>query len=125
AARLRDRAHRLWRTNASCDIRVARGLARGDFAQRFPHAPLERGAADVERKIEPDAWCVDEADDLCDEPFERRITTDERCVREPVLQITRERIGVVAEQDCAHPACALRDQNRTERALAHCEADFG
>jgi hypothetical protein len=49
---LRHGAHGLRRADAAGDLRVARGDAGRYLAQRFPHALLESGAADVERQVE-------------------------------------------------------------------------
>src|SRR5690606_26619540 len=64
-------------------------------------------------------------DDLCDEPLELTVAADQVRLRKLVLQLAREHLRIVAEQNGANPAVALRHQDRTERALPDREADVG
>src|SRR5262245_12904235 len=45
------------------DVAIAAGLAEGDAPQLFPHAPLEGGPADIERKVDMRLATRDEIDD--------------------------------------------------------------
>ena len=66
---------------------------------------------------------LDEADDLGDQSLEAGVAADQLGVREAVLQIAHQRVGIVAEQDGADALVARGDQDRAERALADGEAD--
>src|SRR5262245_3132570 len=124
AAGLGDRPDRLRRSDAPRDLRVARCRTGRDLAQCSPDALLESGAANVERQVEPQAGRLDERHDLRNQPFERGVAGDQARVRKPILKIPRELVGIVAHEDGAHPAIALCDEDRPERALADGEAYF-
>ena len=64
AAGLRDRTDSFRLADGAGDLRVGRRLARRDGTQRRPHSLLERGAADVERKIKPLTGRLDKANNL-------------------------------------------------------------
>ena len=53
------------------------------------------------------------------------VAADQLGARETVLQIADEGVGIVAEENGADAPAARGDQDRTQRALADGEADFG
>ncbi len=120
---LRHRTHRLRRPDPLGDLAVACGRAGRDIADGGPYPLLERGAADVERQVEPLPRRLDEAHDLGHESLEPLVAADEARVRKAVLQTAHQCLGIVAELDGAHTFVRGRDQDRTERALANRKAD--
>ena len=120
-----DGAHCLRCTDAMCDLRITHRLARRDFAQRLPYALLERSATHIERQVESQGRGFDKAHHLGDHLLELGIASDQMRAREPILQIARQRIRIVADQNRAHATLARRDQDRAERALADRKAYFG
>ncbi len=123
SARLRNGTHGLRRAHARCNVGIARGRTRWNFAQRFPHALLKRRAAYVERQIETELRRLDEADHRRNPLLERGVAAAQRCIGKTVLQIAHEFIRIVAERDRTHAACGGRHQNRAERTLSHREAN--
>ena len=117
--------HRARRADACGDIGVARGPARGNVAQRLPDPLLEGRAAHVQRQGQAQARCFDEAHHLRHQRLEGRIATDQLGLRKAVLQVVRQHFGVIAQQDGADAAIALRHQDGAERALADRKADRG
>src|SRR6185312_11330155 len=95
-----------------------------NVAQRPPHALLERGAAHVQRQVQPDRRSLDETDHLGHQLLVVSVAADQPGLRKTILQIARQRVGIVAKQDRAYAAFALRDQDRAQRTLADGEADF-
>ena len=73
-------------------------MPRRDGAERRPDPLLERGAADVERKIQALTRRLDETDHLRDHALEFGVAAFELRAREAVLQLAHERMRVVAEQ---------------------------
>ena len=124
-AGLSDRAHGLRPADAPRDLGIARGRSARDLAQRLPDALLERGAAHVERQIEPLRRRLDEADHPRDHPLEALIAADQPGLRKAILKAAHERVRVVAELDRADALAGRRDEDRAERALADREADRG
>src|SRR5207245_5327117 len=96
--------HGLRRADARGDLRIRRRGAGGDLAQRLPHALLERGAAHVQRQVEAERGRLDEADHLRDQPLEVAVTADQPRLGKSVLELTRQRVRIVAEQDRADAA---------------------
>src|SRR5690606_5154290 len=68
---------------------------------------------------------LDQADHARHESFESCVATDELCVREPTLEVAKERLKVVAEEDRANAHVARGDQDGAEGALADGEANHG
>src|SRR5690606_21220221 len=118
-----DRAYRARLADAPRDLRVGRLAAGRDLAQRAPHPFLEGGAAHVQRQVEADARRFDEADHGGDHALVVRVAAHQFGLGEAVLQVARERIRIVAEQDRAHALVAAGDQDRAERALSDRESD--
>ena len=112
-ARAGDRAHRLRRPDAPRDFGVGHGLADGNLLQRLPHPLLEGGAADVERKIQADPRRLDEADDPRDQSLIVAVGANETRLREAILEIADELLGIVSEQDRRRrPSCSRRRGSR-------------
>ena len=122
-ARPRHRPHRPRRADARGDLRVGRRGSRGNLAQRLPHALLERRATHVQRQVEAQRRRLDEAHHLRDEPLEVALAADQPGLREPVLEVARQGVRVVAEQDRADAALGGGHQDRAEGALADGEPD--
>src|SRR5262249_8290802 len=114
AAGLRHRAYRFRLAGLGGDGGIARGLARLDLAQRPPDLLLESGAAHVQRQIETALRRLDEADHLGDQLLEPLVAADELRLREGILQIAYECIGIVAELDRADALLGRRHQDRAE-----------
>lgn len=124
-AGLRHGAHGLGSTDAPGDLRVARGRARRDFAQRTPDAFLERRSLHIQRQVQADRWRFDQPHHLGDPVFEFTVAPDDLGLGELVLQVAHQPLGVIAQQDRADAALALGHQYGAQRALAHREADDG
>jgi putative protease len=77
------------RTHAFGDLRITRGRARRYLAKCLPHALLESRAAHIERQVESQRRCFDEADDPGHELFEILVAADQLCSLEAVLEVTR------------------------------------
>ncbi len=103
---MRDRADRARRTDPARDFRVAGGPAGRNRAQRLPDAVLERGSADVERKVEGLSWGFHQANDASDHALEFGIAADQFGAPETVLQIAREGVRIIAERIAQTP-CSL------------------
>jgi hypothetical protein len=58
-----DGPHRLRGSDPLRDIRIGYGLSDGYLLKGLPDTLLERRPADVERKVETESGCFDEADD--------------------------------------------------------------
>src|SRR5262245_38314130 len=86
-AGLGNGTRRLRRSDAPGNLAVADGRTDRDLAERLPHALLKRRTADVERKIQADPRCLDEADNLGDQGLIVAIGADEPCFRKAVLEI--------------------------------------
>ena len=119
------RAHRFRRADRLGDVRVARGRARRNAAERLPHAMLKGGALDVEGKVEIGARVLDEGDDPGGEPLERLVAADQTRAGELILEVAEQGSRVVAEKDGAYALVARSDENGAERALADGEFDRG
>ena len=85
AAGLRDRAHSFRLTDRARNLLVGRRLAGRDGAQSHPHLLLERGAADVEGKIQALTRRLDETDHLRHHALEFGLAPFELRAREAVL----------------------------------------
>ena len=120
----RPRAPTSARRSARRSRRSSRVLPGGNLAQRLPDALLERGAAHVQRQIQAEPRRLDQADHLRHELFEAAVAADQLGARESILQIARQRVRIVAEQDRADAPLAGCDQDRTERAFADREPDL-
>ena len=94
-----DRAYRLRGADTPRDLGIGNGLADGNLLQRPPHPLLEGGAADVERKVQADTGRLDEADDPRDQSLIVAIGANEAGVRETILKIADELVGIVSQQD--------------------------
>src|SRR5205085_8530757 len=110
--------------DAGCDLRITDRLAGRYFTKRPPYPFLERGALDVQRQVQAERGCFYEADDLRHKLLKVTIAADQRGVAELVLQVPRQLVGILAEQDGADAALALRDEDGAERALPDCKADL-
>ena len=119
------RPHRPRRSDPGRDLAVGRSRAGRDLAQRLPHPLLEGRTADIQRQVESHRRRLDESDDAGHEPLEPGVAADQRGPREPVLELPGQRVGVIAQENGAHPALAPRHQDRAERAFADGEADLG
>ena len=95
------------------------------MSRRACHPLLEGGAADVQGQVEAERRRFDEADDLGHQALEVRVAADQLGLGELVLQVAYQGIGVVAQEDGADPALALRDEDGAQRALGHGEVDRG
>ena len=105
------------------DLAVACGRSRRDAADGVPYAPLERGAANVEREVETLRGGIDEAHHLGHELLEGLVAADQPRVRETILQTAHQPIRIVAEVDRTDALVRRRDQDRSERAFADRKAD--
>ena len=85
---------------------------------------LEGGAADVERQIEILSGRLDETDDPSDGAFEIGVASDQFGARKTILQLARQRLRIVAEQDGADALIRRGDEHAAERGLADREPDF-
>ena len=77
----------------------------------------------VERQVQTGFRRFDKADNLRDQPLEFRVAADQFGIRESILQLARQCIGIVTQQNRADALIALCDEDRSQRALAHREAD--
>ncbi len=84
-------------TDAPGDLGIACGFAWRNLPQSLPDALLKGRAAHIERQIEANARRFDEADDAGDELLEFRVAADQIGLREAILQVAGEFVGVVAE----------------------------
>src|SRR5207245_4801234 len=62
--RLRHCAHRLGRTDAPCNVRIADRPSDRDLAQRLPYPTLSRRPLHIERQLQPGPGLLDPADHL-------------------------------------------------------------
>ena len=125
-ARLRHRPHRLGRADPLGDLGVARGRAGRDR----PAAPARRAAGTPCRARR--AAGRGRARGASTRPTTLATSSSNSAsppisvaLREAVLQVAHQRVGIVAEQDGADAALAPGDQDRAERAFADGEADLG
>ena len=105
---------------------VARRRARRNLAQRLPDALLEGGAAHIERQVEPQPRRFDET-----RPPARPVRSNSASPPismargKRILQVSHQRVGIVAQQDRANARSLCGHQDRPQRALADGEADLG
>ena len=118
AAGLRYRAHGLRRADLFCHLRIACSGAGRNFTQGLPDPLLEGAPTQVEWKIEAGLGRFDKANDPGDPPREIGIACGQTCAWEARLEIARQRIGIIAEQDGTDPRLARRNQNAAERAAS-------
>ena len=71
----------------------------------------------------PLAGRLDQPHDLSDHALERAVAADELGAGKAILEIARQRVRIVAEQDGAHALVGRGDQHGAERGLADREAD--
>ncbi len=116
-ARLRHCSHCLRCSDALGDVGVACGPTRGDAADGLPDPPLERGTADVERKIKPARRCLNKADDLGHPLLKPVIGTDELRLGKSILQLANQLLRFVPKLDGAHPFVRGCNQDGAQRAL--------
>ncbi|MNT64887.1 hypothetical protein D3C72_2028260 [compost metagenome] len=76
--------------------------------QRLPHPLLKRGAAHVQRQVQPQARRLDKGHYLGYQRFKHGVTADQVGVRKPVLQVAHQHFGIVPQQDRADAPFALR-----------------
>ena len=95
----------------------------GISRRRLPDAKLEGGAAQIERQVEAECGCLDEADHARDALLVVAVRTDQGGARETVLQGAYQQVGIIADQDRSHALVARCDQNRAQRALGDGKAD--
>jgi len=103
--------HRFRRADCLGNVSIGRRRPQRNAAERFPHATLERGPADVQGKVEIAARILDEADHFGSELFEGGIVAHEPRSRELPLEVARKAVRIVAEQDGAHALVARGDQH--------------
>src|SRR6516225_7307346 len=111
AACPRHGAHSLRLADGLGDLRIACRRADRNAAERVPHAMLKRSSADVQGKVESDAWILDEADHFGDELLEGGIVADQLRTRELLLEVARKLVGAVAKKDGAHAAVARGNEH--------------
>ena len=100
--------------NALGDFRVACRGARRDRPQGLPDALLKSRALHIEWQIEPKCWRLDEADHPGHYMLEVWSPPMQLCLREAVLEIAYQRIGIVAEHDGADALVSGCDQDRAQ-----------
>ncbi len=118
-----DGADGLGQADALGNLGVAGGLAEGNFGECPPHALLEGGATDVERKLEAEARIFDQADDLGDEFFEFAVRANEVSLGKTILEIAGEFVGIITEENGADTLVGRGDKDGAERGLPDGEAD--
>jgi hypothetical protein len=84
---------------------------------------LKRRAADVERQFESQARRFDKPHHLRDPSLELRVAAREARVREAILKLTRQHLGIVAEKNGADSFLGRADQDRAERAFTNRKTD--
>src|SRR5215471_3276851 len=120
----RHRAHSLRLPDGFGDLRIACRRADRDTAKRVPHAMLKRCSADVQGKVEADAWVLDEADHFDNEFLESGIVADQLRTRELLLEVARKVLSFVTEENGANALVACGNEHQAERALANCKPDL-
>jgi hypothetical protein len=68
-----------------------------------PNSLLERRATNVERQVETLLRGFDEADNTSNQRFVFPVGPDQVCLREAILQLVNEFIGIAPQQDCGDP----------------------
>jgi hypothetical protein len=99
SARARDCANGFGQSDFSSDLRVRGGATRRDFAQRLPDPLLKGSSTHVQGEVEPQIGSFHKTDHLCDQLLIFGVATNETSLGEPVLQILRERVGIISDQD--------------------------
>ena len=82
------------------------------------NSPPVKSRPGVQRQDQPQARGLDKRYHLCQQRFKRGIPADQVGVRKPVLQVARQGVGFVVQQDGAYAPVALGDQNGAQRTLA-------
>ncbi len=118
-----DGAHGLRRADTFGELRVADSGASGDLAQGLPDALLEGGAADIKRESEAELGCFHEGDDLSDGLLKCLIAAEQLSLRELVLEVAEQLIGVIAEGEGTDAFGRRGDEEGAERAFGEGEAD--
>ena len=95
-----------WRSDAPSDFGVGNRFAGAKVLQRQPDTPLERGPAQIERKVQADLRSFDEGHDPRYQGLVLAIGPDEPRVREAILEAADQRLRIVAEQDRGHTLLA-------------------
>src|SRR6266545_1055796 len=113
-----------WRADGLRNFCIAGRRAHGDAAERLPHAMLKGGPADVEGKVETDAWVLDKTDHFGGKLLERGIVTGQARARKLLLEVARKTLWIVAEENGAYALLARRDQHQAERAFSNREIDL-
>src|SRR5471030_2548445 len=111
------RPDRFGRSNALGNLGVTGRFPCGDFTQCLPDTFLEGGAAHVQRQVQANGWRFDETDDLCDQQLEVLITTNKVRFTEHILEVTHQRIRIIAKKNRANTALALSYENGTQGTL--------
>src|ERR1043166_2386052 len=117
------RTYRLWRTDASRNVRITCGRARWNLAQRLPDSPLKRRAAHIERQIQTDFRRLNEANHFGNHLLELFVATDQLRFGKTVLQILDELVRAVAQRNGGDAFFRRRHENRTQRAFPDCETN--
>src|SRR6478752_3231115 len=109
-----DGADRVGRADDLGDLAVGADLAVGDVPQGLPHAPLERGARDVERDVGGRGVTGDSLQHRVHNERERAVVALEVRTRELGAEVANEFGFGVAEQDEAQAARGRGDEQHTE-----------
>ena len=104
-------------------LTIADRCAWRDVAKSLPDALLEGRSTHMQGQTQAAIRLLDEPDDRRDETIESLVAGHEVRAGKPILQVVDERVGIIAEQNRAHPFVGGRDQHRSQRTLADCEAD--
>jgi hypothetical protein len=123
SARFRHFPGRARRTDPLCDFGIAGRPANGNVAQRMPDPLLERRAAHIERQIDSLSRRFDEVDDLGRQPLERLIGADPPRLRKAILEVAKQRGGIVTEKYRADAPVGRRDKDRAEPTFPNGGAD--
>ena len=118
-------AHRFRRADRLGNLRIARGRADRDAAERVPHAMLKGGAADVEGQVETEAGVVRRSRSPCAASCSK--ADRRRPAARAGIAASRSRarlVRIVAEENGAYALVARRDQHQAERACADRELDL-
>ena len=101
AACLGHRAGRFRFADSVGDLRVTGGVPSRNLTQRLPDALLESGSTYVQRQIETNLRRLDKAHNLRDQFLEIEVASDQVRLRETILQVVHQFIGLVSEQNGA------------------------
>src|SRR5271167_3447342 len=119
----RHRSNRARAASLGRDFGVGHGFARWNAAEDLPDPLLERGSPNVERQAESALWLFDETDNLRHDRLEVFVPASEFRLRKAIPQRFGERLGRIAQLNCANPLRRGGHKDAAERALRDCEED--